>query len=140
MWNPSALHIIETISGPLIATILFILPMYAVRAVPAMRKYRAASNVFVLVMGLIALSALIYGRCDPQGAPLSGAPRHPALHIPLQLIARQRGATFDNASHSHYYSLVELFTKELFVHRRITLSALVCAAALPPRRWPLPIR
>lgn len=26
--------------------------------------------------------------------------------------------------------LVELFTKELFVHRRITLSALVCAAAL----------
>ena len=60
MWNPSALHIIETISGPLIA-ILFILPMYAVRAVPAMRKYRAASNVFVLVMGLIALSALIYG-------------------------------------------------------------------------------
>ncbi|MBX9330926.1 HAAAP family serine/threonine permease, partial [Serratia marcescens] len=61
VWNPSALHIIETISGPLIATILFILPMYAVRAVPAMRKYRAASNVFVLVMGLIALSALIYG-------------------------------------------------------------------------------
>ncbi len=53
--------IIETISGPLIAAILFILPMYAVRAVPAMRKYRAASNVFVLVMGLIALSALIYG-------------------------------------------------------------------------------
>ena len=75
MWNPSALHIIETISGPLIATILFILPMYAVRAVPAMRKYRAASNVFVLVMGLIALSALIYG-----GRPLSSAPRHP-LHI-----------------------------------------------------------
>jgi serine transporter len=35
--------------------------MYAVRAVPAMRQYRAASNVFVLVMGLIALSALIYG-------------------------------------------------------------------------------
>lgn len=61
VWNPSALHIIETISGPLIAAILFILPMYAVRAVPAMRKYRAASNVFVLVMGLIALSALIYG-------------------------------------------------------------------------------
>ncbi|RTF29279.1 serine/threonine transporter [Serratia marcescens] len=61
VWNPSALHIIETISGPLIAAILFILPMYAVRAVPAMRQYRAASNVFVLVMGLIALSALIYG-------------------------------------------------------------------------------
>ncbi|TQI80334.1 serine transporter [Serratia fonticola] len=61
VWNPSALHIIETISGPLIAVILFILPMYAVRAVPAMRQYRALSNVFVLVMGLIALSALVYG-------------------------------------------------------------------------------
>jgi serine transporter len=61
VWNPSALHIIETISGPLIAAILFILPMYAVRTVPAMRRYRALSNVFVLVMGLIALSALIYG-------------------------------------------------------------------------------
>ncbi len=61
VWNPSALHIIETISGPLIAVILFILPMYAVRAVPAMRRYRALSNAFVLVMGLIALSALVYG-------------------------------------------------------------------------------
>lgn len=64
VWNPSALHIlhiIETISAPLIAVILFILPMYAVRAVPAMCRYRAWSNIFVLVMGLIALSALIYG-------------------------------------------------------------------------------
>lgn len=61
VWNPSALHIIETISGPLIAVILFILPMYAVRAVPAMHRYRALSNIFVLVMGVIALSALIYG-------------------------------------------------------------------------------
>lgn len=61
VWNPSALHIIETISGPLIAVILFILPMYAVRAVPAMRRYRALSNGFVLAMGLIALSALVYG-------------------------------------------------------------------------------
>lgn len=61
VWNPSALHIIETISGPLIAVILFILPMYAVRAVPAMRRYRAVSNIFVLVMGMIALSALVYG-------------------------------------------------------------------------------
>ncbi|MFI8416493.1 HAAAP family serine/threonine permease [Serratia sp. NPDC078593] len=61
VWNPSALHIIETISGPLIAVILFILPMYAVRAVPAMRKYHALSNLFILVIGLIALSALIYG-------------------------------------------------------------------------------
>lgn len=60
LWNPSALHIIETISGPLIAAILFILPMYAVRVVPAMHRYRALSNVLVLVMGLVAMSALFY--------------------------------------------------------------------------------
>ena len=58
--NPSALHIIETISGPLIAVILFILPMYAIHRIPAMRKYRSASNPFILLMGLIALSALVY--------------------------------------------------------------------------------
>ncbi|WP_395755045.1 HAAAP family serine/threonine permease [Edwardsiella ictaluri] len=58
--NPSALHIIETVSGPLIAVILFILPMYAIHRIPAMRKYRSPSNPFVLFIGLIALSALVY--------------------------------------------------------------------------------
>lgn len=58
--NPSALHIIETISGPLIAVILFILPIYAIHKVPAMKKYRSITNPFVLIMGLIALSALVY--------------------------------------------------------------------------------
>ena len=59
MWNPSALHIIETISGPLIAAILFILPMYAVRGCRQCVNTARRANVFVLVMGLIALSALI---------------------------------------------------------------------------------
>ena len=42
--------------------ILFIMPMYAIRNVPAMERYQGRfSNVFVTVMGLIAISAVVYG-------------------------------------------------------------------------------
>ena len=41
--------------------ILFLMPMYAIQKVPAMRKYSGhISNVFVVVMGLIAISAIFY--------------------------------------------------------------------------------
>ncbi|NAX46885.1 HAAAP family serine/threonine permease [Photobacterium halotolerans] len=60
--NPSILGMIETLGGPIIATILFLMPMYAVHKVPAMQKYKGAvSNVFVTLMGLIAISAIMYG-------------------------------------------------------------------------------
>ncbi|UIP26877.1 HAAAP family serine/threonine permease [Photobacterium sp. TLY01] len=60
--NPSILGMIETLGGPIIATILFLMPMYAVHKVPAMQKYKGAvSNVFVTLMGLIAISAILYG-------------------------------------------------------------------------------
>lgn len=60
--NPSILGFIESLSGPVIAMILFIMPMYAIHKIPALQKYRgAASNVFVVVMGSIAISALVYG-------------------------------------------------------------------------------
>ena len=59
--NPSILGMIETIGGPVIAAILFLMPMYAIRKVPAMARYRGqASNVFVTAVGLVAISALIY--------------------------------------------------------------------------------
>ncbi|MBW7982287.1 HAAAP family serine/threonine permease [Enterobacillus tribolii] len=59
--NPSILGMIETLGGPVIATILFLMPMYAIHKVPAMRKYSGhISNVFVVVMGLIAISAILY--------------------------------------------------------------------------------
>lgn len=59
--NPSILGIIETLGGPVIAMILFIMPMYAISKVPAMQKYRGhLSNVFVVGMGLIAISAILY--------------------------------------------------------------------------------
>jgi serine transporter len=59
--NPSILGMIETLGGPIIASILFLMPMYAIRKVPAMAKYRGqASNVFVTAVGLIAITALVY--------------------------------------------------------------------------------
>ncbi|WP_386692376.1 MULTISPECIES: HAAAP family serine/threonine permease [unclassified Lonepinella] len=60
--NPSILGLIESLGGPIIAMILFIMPMYAIRKVPSMRRYQGQlSNVFVTVMGLIAISAVVYG-------------------------------------------------------------------------------
>ena len=59
--NPSILGFIESLSGPMIAMILFIMPMYAIRHVPALQRFRGApSNVFVVVMGSIAISAVVY--------------------------------------------------------------------------------
>lgn len=60
--NPSILGLIESLGGPIIAMILFIMPMYAIRKIPAMKRYGSRfSNVFVTVMGLIAISAVVYG-------------------------------------------------------------------------------
>lgn len=59
--NPSILGMIETLGGPIIAMLLFLMPMYAIRKVPAMRKYSGhISNLFVVVMGLIAISAIVF--------------------------------------------------------------------------------
>lgn len=59
--NPSILGIIEVLSGPVIAAILFLMPMYAIHKVPALARFRGRpSNVFVTVMGLIAMSAILY--------------------------------------------------------------------------------
>ncbi len=59
--NPSILGMIETLGGPIIAALLFLMPMYAIRRVPAMRQYSGQmSNVFVTLVGLVAISALIY--------------------------------------------------------------------------------
>lgn len=60
-FNPSILGMIETLGGPVIAMLLFLMPMYAIAKVPAMKKYSgAASNIFVVLIGLIAISAIFY--------------------------------------------------------------------------------
>lgn len=60
-FNPSILGMIETLGGPVIAMLLFLMPMYAIKKVPAMKKYAGApSNLFVVAIGLIAISAIFY--------------------------------------------------------------------------------
>ncbi|WP_454784407.1 serine/threonine transporter [Legionella sp. WA2024007413] len=61
--NPNILKMIETLGGPVIAILLFIMPMYATAKIPAMKKYRThvVSNLFTTIMGIISISAIIYG-------------------------------------------------------------------------------
>ncbi|MEC0181234.1 aromatic amino acid transport family protein [Paenibacillus peoriae] len=58
--NPSILGLIDALSGPLVAAILCLLPMYAIRKVPVLAKYRGKiSNVFVIVIGILTVLASI---------------------------------------------------------------------------------
>lgn len=59
--NPSILGIIESISGPTGAVILLLLPMYAIYTCDKLAKYRKASNWFVIIIGCITVSAILYG-------------------------------------------------------------------------------
>ena len=59
--NPNILKMIETLGGPVIAMLLFIMPMYAIAKVPAMKKYaNFSSNLFVIAIGVISISAILY--------------------------------------------------------------------------------
>src|SRR5690606_4331393 len=60
--NPSILGMIEMLCGPIIALLLFLMPMYAVMKVPALQQYRRLffSNTFTIVMGIVAFSGVIY--------------------------------------------------------------------------------
>lgn len=60
--NPSILGLIETLGGPVIAAILYLMPMYAISKVPALAQYKGRlSNIFVTISGLVAISAIFYG-------------------------------------------------------------------------------
>ncbi|MDF2153383.1 aromatic amino acid transport family protein [Vibrio sp. CAU 1672] len=59
--NPSILGMMEALSGPVIAMILFIMPMIAVYKVDSLKQYRGKlSTMFVLVTGVAAVSALLF--------------------------------------------------------------------------------
>jgi len=59
--NPSILSMIETMCGPILALILFIIPLYAIRHVPNMQAYKGKlSNVFLFVVGIGAISSILY--------------------------------------------------------------------------------
>lgn len=59
--NPNILKMIETLGGPVIAVLLFIMPMYAISKVPSMKKYsNQLSNIFITIMGIVSISAIVY--------------------------------------------------------------------------------
>ncbi|MGG5573031.1 aromatic amino acid transport family protein [Vibrio diazotrophicus] len=61
--NPSILGMIETMGAPMIAAILFLMPVFAMHKVPAMAKYKTSApvQVFTVICGLAAISSVIYG-------------------------------------------------------------------------------
>lgn len=61
--NPSILGMIETMGAPMIAAILFLMPVFAMQKVPAMAKYKTSApvQIFTALCGLAAISSVIYG-------------------------------------------------------------------------------
>ncbi|MFY2508425.1 septum formation protein [Vibrio pectenicida] len=61
--NPSILDMIETIGAPMIAAILFLLPVIAMQTVPAMKRYKTSVSVqiFTAICGFAAITSVIYG-------------------------------------------------------------------------------
>lgn len=61
--NPSILGMIETMGAPMIAGILFLMPVFAMNKVPAMAKYKTSplAQVFTTICGLAAITSVIYG-------------------------------------------------------------------------------
>ncbi|WP_022669916.1 aromatic amino acid transport family protein [Hippea alviniae] len=59
IFDPNVLSMIELLIGPIIALILFIMPAVSVFKIPALEKYRSFSTYFILVFGILALSAIV---------------------------------------------------------------------------------
>ncbi|EKF9662064.1 septum formation protein [Vibrio cholerae] len=61
--NPSILGMIETMGAPMIAAILFLLPVFAMHKVSAMAKFKTSApvQIFTVICGLAAISSVIYG-------------------------------------------------------------------------------
>ena len=61
--NPSILGMIETMGAPMIAGILFLLPVIAMQTVPAMAKYKTSvfARIFTISCGIAAITSVIYG-------------------------------------------------------------------------------
>ena len=58
--DPSILGLIETVTGPLTALILIILPMYGIHKVKQLAKYRnKLSNYFITTIGILTIVAII---------------------------------------------------------------------------------
>lgn len=59
--NPSILGFIEDLGGPIIAAILFVMPIIGMYSVAKMKKWQnKALDIFVLVMGILTIASVIY--------------------------------------------------------------------------------
>ncbi|MBP9722610.1 MAG: hypothetical protein KBD64_05565 [Gammaproteobacteria bacterium] len=63
--NTSILAIMSALSGPIIALLLFIFPIYAIYHIPKLEKHHITpwdrfNNFYVLTIGLISFSAILY--------------------------------------------------------------------------------
>lgn len=59
--NPSILGIIDMFVGPIIAAILFLLPVYGIYKVPALKKYRKISaDIFIAVFGIFTIATVVF--------------------------------------------------------------------------------
>ncbi|WP_087716266.1 serine/threonine protein kinase, partial [Campylobacter jejuni] len=59
--NPSALGIIEAIGGPVLAILLFLMPIYCIYRFENLAKFRnKALDIFIVIMGLIAISVAVH--------------------------------------------------------------------------------
>ncbi|WHS99253.1 MAG: Threonine/serine transporter TdcC [Pantoea stewartii] len=59
--NPNILDLIEAMGAPIIASLLCLLPMFAIRKVPALAKYKGrADNVFVSTIGVLTILNIAY--------------------------------------------------------------------------------
>lgn len=60
-YDPSVLDFIENLGGPIIAAILFIMPMIAIYSVSKMKKFQnKALDGFVFITGILTIATLIY--------------------------------------------------------------------------------
>ncbi|WP_069638290.1 aromatic amino acid transport family protein [Campylobacter pinnipediorum] len=61
--NPSILGFIEDLGGPIIAAILFIMPIITIYRIPAMAKFKnPLFDGFVFLMGALTILSVVYGK------------------------------------------------------------------------------
>ncbi len=62
MRNPGIPGLIETLAGPVIAAILYLMPIQAIHKLPARAPYRGRlANIFVTMAGLVTTSGILDG-------------------------------------------------------------------------------
>ncbi len=61
IYDPSVLDFIETVGGPIIVLILFIMPLYAIYKNDKLKKYKNKKvDLFLIITGILSFSTIIY--------------------------------------------------------------------------------